>query len=94
MYIIIINNRVVINLLNVGISRQATTVIIRWLSLSNAPISPRIVLVPIVPDPFFGDQSHFCENSRESASTVEHYTIPWEEDLARSPQSLKGQVPK
>ena len=60
----------------------------------KAVISPRIVLVPIVPDPLLVDLPHFCETSREPASTVEHYTITSGEDLARSPQSSEGRVPK
>ena len=36
----------------------------------KAPISPRIVLVPIVPDSFLVDRPNFCENSREPASTI------------------------
>ena len=43
----------------------------------NATISPRIVLVPIVPNPFLVYQPHFCENSWKPASTVEHYSIPY-----------------
>ena len=60
----------------------------------KAAISPRIVLVPIVPDPLLVDRPPYCENSLEHASTVEHYPIPSGEDLARSPQSSEGRVPK
>ena len=62
--------------------------------LLKAAISPRIVLVPIVPDPFLVDRPHFCENSREPASTGAHYPITFGEDLARSPQSSEGRVLK
>ena len=58
-------------------------------------ISPRIVLVPKVPDPFFRrSAAFFCENSRQPTSTDEHYHIHSGEDLARSPQSSAGRVPK
>ena len=61
----------------------------------KANISPRIVLVPKVPDPFFGSIGHiFRENSREPKNTVEHWPTSSREDLARSPQSSEGRVPK
>ncbi len=43
---------------------------------------------------FLVDRPHFCENSREPASTVEHCPIPSGEDLARSPQYSEDRVPK
>ena len=48
----------------------------------------------ITPNLFLVDQPHFCENSREPPTTVEHYPIPSGEDLAQSPQSSEGRVPK
>ena len=64
------------------------------LFLSKASIPPRIVLVPIVPDPFFGRSVAFCKNSSEPASTVEHQPILLGGNLAPSPQSSKGRVQK
>ena len=40
------------------------------------------------------DRPHFCKHNREPASTVEYYPISSGEDLARSPQSSKGRIPK
>ena len=45
----------------------------KHICVAKAAISSRIVLV---------DRPHFCENSPEPASTVEHYSIPSGEDLA------------
>ncbi|KAG1677315.1 hypothetical protein GQR58_013916 [Nymphon striatum] len=41
---------------------------------------------------FFGRSAHFFENSREPASTVEHYPTPSEEDQMQLPH--EGRVPK